>query len=139
MSKKTAVEKAAAAMPAGAVPLRREKDAAPFEARTGAEQFQKVSDEGAGVWAFWPGNRNSKAVPDQGPFVGKCRESGREFIYFTHKRPDQSGVFIPAMLDLHPDTAAERVDERQAQAARLRDLCPQLADIIEARRIQVRG
>ena len=123
-----------ATLPVGAVVLRKQ-DAAPvpFVRRTGAEQFQKIA---ADVWAYWPANANSKAEPKEGPFVGTCRESGREFVYYSHMAPDRDGVFIPKALDLHPETAAERTDERTAKEAALPDA---LKDMIEAHRLNLRN
>lgn len=120
-------------LPVGAVPLKStEPETLPFERRTGAEQYQKLAEK---VYAYWPSNRNSKAVPNEGPFTAKCRETGREFAYFTHRRPDRQGIFIAASLDLHPEICAERVDERAAKDAALPE---SLRDMIEAHRMSLR-
>ena len=87
-----------------------------YQPRTGDERVNKISD---GVYAIWPSNKHSKAVPEHGPIAGVCRESGAEFLYYTHVLPDKDGVFVPARYDLHPETFAARIDDRQARLAKL--------------------
>lgn len=89
-----------------------------YEPRTGAERVREVAP---GVWVIKSSNRLSKGLAMEGPFVGKCRQTGREFTYYTHTLPDKDGVFAPARYDLHPELLAERIDERQAKLASLPD------------------
>ena len=118
-------------IPAGAVMLRQD-DAPEYTPRTGAERVNELgNDGGVPVFAIWPSNRQSKATPEHGPFVGKCRETGRDFIYYTHVLPDKDGVFLPAKYDLFPPMLAERIDEAQTRRA---NLPPALQDLIAAQR-----
>jgi hypothetical protein len=135
MSKKKDAKKGA--LPVGAVLLKSndEPTALEFVRRTGAEQYQEIEP---GVWAYWPANANSKAVPNEGPFIGEAnaKEETSEFLYFTHRRPDKDGVFIPARLTRHPSMLSKECDERIERDAKLPD---SLRDIIELHRMNFRN
>lgn len=113
-------------MPEGAVPVAGEL-VIDFVPRSGEERVREGAPmpdaDGIDLPCFeiWPANKNSKAEPEHGPFLGKCPKTHRRFFYFTHVVKDpKTGEFLPKNYgNVWPDDLRVIVDAKQERRAKL--------------------